>query len=104
MTPKKALAEMGYPWPGDHPGTGEPFVKFSLTHDMPAWVVRHSPPGPPSREVVTEWDDDGPIAWRTLTKNEYAKAVRSYKKATAEWRRTGGVAYVRGADTIRCRF
>lgn len=52
-------------------------------------------PRPPER-VVEEYDEDGyVICERELTDVEFAAAKKAYKKAKAEWDRTGKASFVK---------
>lgn len=95
---------MGFPWPGDHPATGAPFIAFTLDTKTERQELRYNPPQYPEREYVSEWGYDGPIAWHTRTDEELAEAVTAYEASLAEWKRTGGRAFAVGATTTKARF
>lgn len=50
--PRKKLEATGYPWPGDHPDTGAPFVAFSIDARIEYQELRYLPPLYPSREYT----------------------------------------------------
>jgi hypothetical protein len=102
---QEAFEACGYPWPGNHPATRAPFVKANVTRAAQTHTMYLNPPAPPSREMVTEWDDDGPVVWKTLTDEELTAAQSEYEKALAEYRRTNGIVRVKaGPDLITGRF
>lgn len=82
-----------------HGPTGTKIVEWAVDLKRDVDVHHRMPPGPPSRRVVTEWDDDGPVAYRTLADEEFSAAEETYKHATLEWNRTCGTWHTHGQIT-----
>lgn len=99
---------LGEKWPNEpHPLTGEPFETcLSLEAETEIFEHRYLPPQPPSRELwdYPDEDADEPVYVRQRTEEEYAEAMKAYRKACREWERTGGVAKVPGATTVKGHF
>lgn len=90
-------------FPTVHPTTGKPFVENEIGIHQTDERVEWGPPIPPSRECV-DYDEDGIEFDAVLTDEEFDKAMESYERAKEEWRKTGGVAWVKGPTTITARF
>lgn len=91
------------PFPTTHPGTGAPFVAWSVDIRSDDERVHWGPPTRPSRECV-DYDEDGLEFDVILTDEQFAAATAAYDRAMAEWRQTGGLAYVKGPTTVVGKF
>lgn len=104
-TSREHLDAAGVAWPDEHPDTGAPFVTCeAFQKRTERREVRYLPPVYPTREYVTEWGEDGPLAWHTRTDAELTEAIANYEKAKVEYDRTGGRWFAPGATTITGRF
>lgn len=92
------------PLPTVNPETGEVFVSHELHIRNDHERHQLMPPIPPSQEY-DEYDDDGCIERSiVLTDEQFALAMANYEKADAEWRKTHGEVFVRGAVRILATF
>ncbi len=94
-------------WPKEpHPRTGEAFVDcVEITAETAIHSHTLSPPSPPDRTMVLEWDDEGfPIEERELTVAEFAQAQKDFRKALKQYRDGNGVAHSPGKTSISGKF
>jgi len=93
----------GFPDPGSHPITKQPFVECQMTAHSNDQRFTYERPSPPSRELWS-YDDEVPVYVRDHTDEEMAQLEAEYRKAVAEWQRTGGEFWSKGQRTIEAEF
>jgi hypothetical protein len=97
--------QMGELWPtGKHPSTGEPFkrcLSWEMNRDI--YETYCFPPQKPGQEIW-DYNTDPPQYVRKMTKAEYQKALREYRRELKEWNRTGGKMCVPGQPTTAGEF
>lgn len=94
-------------WPKEpHPRTGEAFVHcVQLTTETAIHSHMLTPPLPPDRTMVLEWDDEGfPIEERELTDKEFKQAQRDFRKALKQYRDGNGAVHSPGKTEISGEF
>ena len=108
---------MGGPWPPPSEDTGRRRLSRCTEircEKQVQQVQQVVGPARPDREVPVAWEtvvdadgeeDDYVSEWRTLSDAEYAEAMATYEKASAEFRRTGGLHFVKtGPDIVTATF
>jgi hypothetical protein len=73
-----------------HPETGEPFTSATFRREVDSYQVHWAPPLKP-QEWMLEGEEE-----EAMSEEDFAKAMSYYEQRLAEWKRTGGVAYVKG--------
>ena len=103
-------------WPRSGPTGAAVTGLRSLETTSNAQRVHYMRPSLPSQSYIEfDCDEDEPDAWwcvqcdswhveRERTDAEMHEALAAYKKADAEWRRTGGVHLVPGPVDVRATF
>lgn len=82
--------------------TGSKVIACELTIESGNILHHYLRPGPPSR-IVSTWDEDDVEYQHELTDEEFAAAEERYKKAAAEWDRTGGAFVEAGRERRTCK-
>jgi len=95
----------GLPEPPPCEWTQDKFVRVSIECKRNDELVHWLPPTQHDGNVY-EWDDacNDYVFVREMTAEEKEKADAAYEKASAEWKRTQGAAYVAGPTTTRGTF
>lgn len=91
---------------GNHPFTGEPFVRVvELSFEQDCQPIHLAPPTPPSRRLYEYPDDsDEPVYVRDRTDSEMEEAQAEFAAESKRYRETNGVEMLAGRQRVIGHF